>query len=372
MSVTWVFFGDDWGAHPSTTQHLARSVPADDGLIWVDSLGMRAPRPSPSDLRAIASRLRARTSAPASRVNGGREPDVRLSLPIAPFHGTPAARAFNRRLVRTQLQRALGRVDAGRAVLVSSTPIASWYVDPARFDRIAYLRLDDYARLPGVDAAWIHQSEPRMRQMADVLAATARDLLPDDPRALYLPQGVDVTHFSAVRGTSPRRRVLGFFGLLAEWIDYPLIEAVADAAPDWRLELLGPVRHLPANLAAHPSVVVRPAVPYAELPAAIEGWDAAWVPFRINELTRGVNPVKLREYLAAGLPTFSTPLPSAAEVGEVTIGEDAADVVRWLARDVATDDAAARARRKAAMTSHSWRARATALRSAVVPQRKAA
>jgi glycosyltransferase involved in cell wall biosynthesis len=372
VSLTWVFFGDDWGAHPSTTQHLARNVPEGDRLVWVDSLGMRAPRPSADDLRAIATRLAARKSAPSSSLTGGREPDVRLSLPVAPFHGTPAARAFNRRLVRAQLRRALERVGATSTVLVSSTPIAAWYVDPTRFDRIAYLRLDDYARLPGVDADWISESEPRMHEMADVLAATARDLLPEDPRALYLPQGVDVDHFRSVPSTPPRRRVLGFFGLLAEWIDYPLIETVAEAAPSWRLELLGPVRHLPASTVTHPRVTVRSAVPYAELPHAINGWDAAWIPFRVDELTRGVNPVKLREYLAAGLPTLSTPLPSAAEVGEVTIGSDAADVVRWLEHEVAADDPAARARRRLAMTSHSWQARAATLRSALAPRRKAA
>ena len=51
---------------------------------------------------------------------------------------------------------------------------------------------------------------------------------------------------------------------------------------------------------------------YAELPAYCRQFDVGLIPFKLNELTRAVNPIKLREYLAAGLPVISTPLPEVA------------------------------------------------------------
>jgi hypothetical protein len=374
--LTWVIFGDDWGAHPSTTQHLARNLPSGDRFVWVNSLGMRAPRPSVSDAKAIAGRLRKRAldGEPTAVTGAPRdgEPQSVVSVPIAPFHGSKAARFFNRRMVQSNIARALDQLGARETVLVSATPVAAWYVDPRRFSRIAYLRLDDYARLPGVDPAIIRASEPRMREIADVLVATARGLLFDDPRALYLPQGVDADHFAAVPTLPPRSRVLGFFGLLAEWIDYELIERVADRRPDWTIELMGPVRHVPERILRHPRIVMRSRVEYSALPDAIAHWDAAWVPFQVDELTLAVNPVKLREYLAAGLPTFSTPLPSSAEVSAVTIGADADAVAAWLDGEVSQDTVHARTHRRDSVRPDAWSARAATLRAALAVQSRAA
>jgi hypothetical protein len=106
-------------------------------------------------------------------------------------------------------------------------------------------------------------------------------------------------------------------------------------------------------------------VPYGELPDAIARWDAAWIPFVVDELTRAVNPVKLREYLAAGLPTFSTPLPEAGALGDlVTLGRSATDVSAFLDA-VAHDTVARRSARRTAMDGDTWASRATALVDAI-------
>src|SRR2546430_17696638 len=60
--------------------------------------------------------------------------------------------------------------------------------------------------------------------------------------------------------------------------------------------------------------------PYADLPACSKGFDVALNPFRINELTHNANPLKVRAYLAAGLPAASTDIPEVSALGWCRIG----------------------------------------------------
>lgn len=201
---------------------------------------------------------------------------------------------------------------------------------------------------------------------ADAVLVTARALMPQiggGDRFHYLPQGVDFPHFAQTPLGVPQGRTLGFFGLLAEWLDYELVEDLARRRPDWTLEFVGAVRHVPERLRGIPNVRLLPAVPYGELPGVVTHWRAAWIPFEVSELTRAVNPLKLREYLAAGLPAACTPLPEAQ--GIVPTPRDAVGFSAWLDEVLETDTEAARRGRRASMESESWGARAAELRHVV-------
>jgi hypothetical protein len=112
---------------------------------------------------------------------------------------------------------------------------------------------------------------------------------------------------------------------------------------------------------ALPNVRLLPAVPYADLPSVMGHWRAAWAPFRMNELTAAVNPLKIREYLAAGLPTFCTPLPEVEAIRGVRLGRTAQEVAAWLAADAALDTPARRLARRLDVAPDSWSARAAEL-----------
>ena len=57
--------------------------------------------------------------------------------------------------------------------------------------------------------------------------------------------------------------------------------------------------------------------PYQDLPLYAKAFDVAILPFAINELTLAANPLKLREYLAAGLPLVSSAIPEAEKLGHI-------------------------------------------------------
>ena len=142
-----------------------------------------------------------------------------------------------------------------------------------------------------------------MMARADGVVATAMAFLPPGARrTLYLSQGVDLAHFARVPIEPPRRRVLGFFGIIAEWIDDDLVEQAAHRLPKLTFEFVGPIRDQPRFLDAAPNIVWRGPLPYEDLPAAMANWDAAWILFLVDDLTRAVTRSSCASILPAGYP----------------------------------------------------------------------
>ena len=157
------------------------------------------------------------------------------------------------------------------------------------------------------------------------------------PRVHAFPSSVDVPHFGTARGVQeepedqrgiPHPR-LGFFGVIDERFDVPLIEALATAHPEWQIVLIGPVVKIdPATLPQRPNLHYLGPKRYEELPKYLGGWDVAIMPFALNESTRFISPTKTPEFLAGGIPVVSTAVRDVVltygDSGVVHIGKDAA------------------------------------------------
>jgi glycosyltransferase involved in cell wall biosynthesis len=100
--------------------------------------------------------------------------------------------------------------------------------------------------------------------------------------------------------------------------------------------------------------------PYSELPAYCKGFDVALNPFAINELTLAANPLKVREYLAAGLMTVSTDIPEVRILKDCLVGTDHADFIRQIER--ALQEPKPRAKISDAIRHESWEAKVGELR----------
>ncbi len=137
------------------------------------------------------------------------------------------------------------------------------------------------------------------------------------PSVHPFPSGVDVAHFLPARGKLPEPADqaaipgprLGFFGVLDERLDRALLVQVAELRPEIHFILIGPVVKISeVELPRRPNIHYLGPKSYAELPAYVAHWDAAMMPFAINEATRFISPTKTPEYLAAGRPVVSTPI----------------------------------------------------------------
>ncbi|MBY3326677.1 UDP-galactopyranose mutase [Rhizobium laguerreae] len=129
------------------------------------------------------------------------------------------------------------------------------------------------------------------------------------------PSGVDTHHFHAARCSLPvpadqadiPQPRLGYYGVIDERLDLDLVSSVASARPDLSFVFLGPIVKIsPDNLPRGANIHYLGQKAYADLPAYLSSWQAALMPFALNEATRFISPTKTPEYLAAGRPVVGT------------------------------------------------------------------
>ena len=137
------------------------------------------------------------------------------------------------------------------------------------------------------------------------------------PNVHCFPSSVDRAHFAKARAKLfdpadqedlPKPR-LGFYGVLDERFDTELLGNAAEMRPDWSFVMVGPVVKIaPEDLPNRPNIHYLGPKTYDVLPAYLAGWDAALMPFAMNESTQFISPTKTPEYLAGGKPAVSTPI----------------------------------------------------------------
>ena len=238
--------------------------------------------------------------------------------------------------------------------------------------------IDDLSVFP-YDRRLLEDNHARAISEATVVASVARRLhaeaLQRRPDAIYLPNGVEYERFASpaapastdrdvVPLVSSGRPIAGYYGALAEWFDYELLDEAARLRKDWSFLLIGPMYD--QSLQGRPMLKrenVRWIGPrdYHLLPGYLALFDVATIPFRINPITTATSPLKLYEYFAGGKPVVTTPMPECAAFPEVSIAVDAPEFAAALdpAREKGRD-AAFRERLRALGRENSWDARVKA------------
>jgi hypothetical protein len=188
---------------------------------------------------------------------------------------------------------------------------------------------------------------------------------------VIIRNGADVQHFSRVPASlslEKTRPIVGYFGAISEWFDFKLLLAVAKMRPQWDFILIGSTfgcEHIPAVLPANVQLLGEK--PYTELPGYLHAFDVCLVPFKVVELTRCTNPVKVYEYLSAGKPVVATALPEVLAMdGMVRTASSPDEFVAALDQAMLErEDAGLAERRQGWAVEHSWAHRVTRLDSEV-------
>jgi len=198
-------------------------------------------------------------------------------------------------------------------------------------------------------------------------------LLRSEPHSVVVSaktgQGIDEL-LSAIERDLPRPRIVFIGAVVSTKLDMGLLVALARARRDWSFALVGPVGPGDPStdvsmLAAEPNVHLLGRRAYEQLPSVLRGADAGLIPYARNELTNSIFPMKVYEYLAAGLAVVATPLPSLSEIAEIDTASDPEGIVELLEEVLAHDSPQRRAERSRGAASHSWDRRLEEIAAAI-------
>jgi glycosyltransferase involved in cell wall biosynthesis len=371
----FVVFGDEWGLHPTSTQHLVRRLANLYPLLYVNTIGLRPPRWSLYDVRRAWGKAR-QWMFPNKNWSANVLPKAHLYSPVlVPFNTVGLIRRWNRRTLVRGLWRQL-RLHAFEApLLFVSSPIGAEVVGAVGERLLIYYVTDQYADLPGVYRDYIEDLEQTLLAEADLIFVTSVELQREKSGrktpALLLPHAVDFEHFhsaaeplgSVAEELRPLPRpLLGFFGLLAPWVDVNLLEQLARAFPEASVVLIGPRwSDCPVPKGA-PNLHWLGPRSYEDLPRYAAHFDVGLIPFRQDRLTACVNPLKLLEYLALGLPVVSMPLPDLGRFADVVYQADTPEDFVGQVKLALTDCMPERRQQRFTLAAgQSWEARVTTL-----------
>ena len=388
----------DWDTDLQTNQHhLMKRLALENRVLFVESLGLRRPQLAGRDVRRILRRVvrglgGARTvdgiGLPGMAGDGLGEARTRsglnvLSPLVLPLHGNPLARRVNSWLLPKLVRRAARTLDMERPILWSYVPQAEVLLDALEPELVIYHCVDDIAAQPGIDGSSFRASEARFAARADLVLASAPSLaarLGDiSDNVLYVPNVADVELFSSAlrdgpvdlgMADLPRPRIVFTGALVRTKLDMGLLFVLARARRDWSFALVGPTgpgdpRADMSGLASEPNIYLLGPRPYEALPEVLRGADAGLIPYSLNQLTASIFPMKVYEYLAAGLPVVATALPALAGVEMVATAADAHGMVGLLEQAMAEDSDELRAARSRAAQAHSWELRIGEIATAI-------
>lgn len=359
-----ICFANDWQADPLSKKHLMLRLAKANRILWVNSLHNRRPRMATKDVRRVVQKLR-------EFFRGIRnvQENIWVVTPLyIPFMRHGWIRRLNRWLLQKQLLAALWRLGFRRPITWTFAPTSADVAGTLGESLVIYHCVDDFAAFSDAAVRDVLQGEKKLLEKADVVLAASLPLV-ELKRAVnrntyLLRHGVDYEHFqrSTLDSTpiAPELEnipgpILGFHGWVADWVDVVVLADIARSRPDWSLVLVGKVDTDIEILRKLPNVHLLGHKPYARLPEFLRGFSVALLPFAEGPLTHSANPLKLREYLAAGLPVVSSPLPEVLALGSlVRTARTADDYIRAIEEVLGGGDAGPSAQRAMQMANESW------------------
>jgi glycosyltransferase involved in cell wall biosynthesis len=316
--VTVVFFSDiAWDSLHQRPQHLAARLARQGRVLWVEpaTLGSRVLISPREQIPGVF-----RMTLPAFPLNARKRWIRRLAV--------SASRILPFRLALAGVQRALLRhglrlvkaPDEETVCLVENF----LFMHLTRFLRartVVFDYIDDafgFTAFPGfVRREWLStvQRADAVTVTSPTLRQRVMDAHPRDVR--IIPNGVEFERFAhPAEGTRPAdlppvgQTIVGYTGSIYPWLDFRLLEYAIDSLKEYRFVLVGYLHPEVADdmtrLLRHSNFSYLGLKPYAAVPAYVRSFAAGMIPFKRTLLTEGVNPVKLYEYSAAGVPTVVT------------------------------------------------------------------
>lgn len=353
-----IVFADDWGRHPSSCQHLVSKLLDHRSVVWVNTIGTRPPRLNWATVTRGAEKIKSWFVPRPREPERGPAPSV-LNPKMWPSFRTRYTRGLNRRLL-SRAVRSVAESMPTPPVVVTTLPLVADLVGTFPAAKWVYYCVDDFGVWPGLDGRTLQTMEAELVAKVDSVIAVSETLQTHIAKlgktSQLLTHGVDLEHFRKT-GREPGSGAL-FWGVIDRRMDVSFLRRLAERS-DVPIRLVGPQDNPDPELFRLPRVEVKPAVSYDELPALASGAGVLIMPYADLPVTRAMQPLKLKEYLATGKPVVVRKLPATESWSDCCdvcdSPESFADaVLRRLKEGVPAGQIAARER----LNAESWTAKA--------------
>lgn len=362
---TFIIFGDDWGMYVSTIQHIGKILAEKNRIIWIGSIGLRKPQLSVYDITRVVKKIGKMLSRRQEEINTDRNV-LQLFPKIIPYHDIKALYRYNMRNIVSDLLQTIEKECIVDPIIITANPIVHDVIGKLGERSSYYLCLDDWLKFDGAfDCIGDLEQELLKKVTASfsISETLLRTRVASSGRNYFLAQGVDIDHFaqsvvpSNWKPIAAPKPYIGFFGILASWVDVELIARCAHRYPEYSFIVIGKQTTDISFFQRYSNIIYLGEVPYRSLPAYASHFDVGLIPFKVNELTIAANPIKLMEYLALGLPVVSTNLPEVKKHDDlVLVAKDADEFISFIPEAVKRNSAADVMERKRRAEQHSWRA----------------
>ncbi|MHB8124881.1 MAG: glycosyltransferase family protein [Desulfitobacteriaceae bacterium] len=279
---------------------------------------------------------------------------VYTPFPLLPFANLQTMiNKLNQYILARSLKKVLAKLKFANPILWTYLPNNIDILKHLPHSQLIYDCADEHASFPGfINAQVVLNMENRLLVQARIVFASALELynrrVAHCQNIQLINNGADFKHFRQALNevlvlpeeiSSLPKPIVGYIGAISTWLDLELIKALAIAYPLWSIVLVGPQDIDLTELRAFANILFVGPKPYGVLPAFLKGFDLCLIPFKINNLTVNVNPVKLYEYLAAGKPVLATALPEVLKFSDhVAIANTKEDFVTLAAQEIAQDN----------------------------------
>lgn len=374
-----VVFSDDWGRHPSSCQHLVRQLLPSYRVLWVNTIGTRAPRMDMATFRRVREKVR-QWSMSAPRPDDTDAIDLHHNLRVVNPRMWPwFSKSYDRRLNSFLLNRQLAPLIEALpkpVTAITTLPITADLCGVLPVDKWLYYCVDDFGEWPGLDGDTLRLMDVQMIHRSDEIVAVSQTLqrfiASQGRQSSLLTHGVDLNHWESTQlpaGTPPTipQNILGpsvvFWGVVDQRLNIDMLIALSQRLQPGNIFLIGPQQDPDERLRNLPNVHLIGPRPFNLLPQIAAEADVLLMPYADLPVTRAMQPLKMKEYLATGKPVVVSRLPAVEEWHDCLdichTPEDFADtVLQRIESDVPTDQYIARQR----LQSESWKSKAVELR----------
>ncbi len=297
--------------------------------------------------------------------------EVYVPGPLLPRMHRPAwlGAALAKQRIR-RARRMLLRKGCRKLVLYLWRPHYAYALSVTRHDVSCY-HIDDEFSFSPVELP-LDESEARLIRSVDCVFISSPKMLEKkgslNPCTLLCRNGVNFSAFSQEAPEPPDLTPIphpriGYIGFIKKQLDWPLLEELAARHPEWSFVFVGkrsphPVIDEPVGrLKGLPNVTFLGERSVSCLSAYPQHFDVCLMPYRLDDYTKYIDPLKLREYLACGRPVVGSPIPAVEEVSHLievaSTPDEWSAAVSKLLGPAGRDPEARRARQEDARR-HDW------------------